>query len=1089
MIRNVLFKLGSLRSALAVGVGVPFLLAGTAFGQVGSTQPGPSPTPSSPGSRAEGGPVTDSAPVDASADNAGAGGAATTERVVVTGSYIPTAETESALPVTVYTSTVLQKQGANTPVEGLRQLPSFVGNASTENDSNGGNGAAFINLRALGQQNTLVLVNGRRTQLFNNVNVIPIGGLSRSEVLKEGASAVYGSDAGAGVVNFILINGPGEAPYEGAEIDLLYGNTTDTDSRVLQAYVRGGVATDKVSIAAAAQYYDRDGLFSRDREISAAADRRFLGGNNGGSPTFPGRVTATTIPSPYQGPPLVPGTSAETFILVDQSATNINRGSYRIFNPPAGLPGGGTDPDLFNFRLYTPAIPPIEIHNLYATGRYKIFGEGLQVYGDFLYGHSKQDNGLAPSPFNLGVAASNRSPFNPFFTGPVGGAPTATNTDDQLRSVSYRLVQELGNRRSFFDHEYYRYVVGFNGTFDIKDNQFISNFGYDTGLVYETTDQIRTDSGDAQRPTIEDALDGLGGPTGPFFNPFIGQFAPVTGVAPTYVNGVQTGTRAYDNQAVVDQAAFIARTYSPERHYLIDVKIFGNLFPGLYQGGVGFNIGYEHRNSEFEQFPDPTQEAGNQLGFNAGSRYNLRTEVDSWFGEVRIPLIVSTMNVPFARSLEISFAYRYEEFENLDLFDKGPGVAAFDNGGDPRVSLRYQPISDLTIRASYGTSFLSPNAFQLLNPPQQNFPSLFDIFANTTLQPPGGVFQGGTRNLQPEQTDSYSAGIVYTPKWLPGFTMTVDWYQVYTTSLIVSAAETAQLLLTRNSIDLLQRRALNPLLPFNDPSVADVDPDGPGLGILPSIFTGSPGGPALGITRGANGTVQEIDSETTNAGKRFVQGIDITAAYQLPFTAFGTLTISSGYNYFFTWKAEAVPGAGTHSFLGDYNNGTIPLAPGALPYHKGFLRGEWAWKGFDFVATGNYISSFNDDSAFVLASRPIGGSGSSPQYPFYRRVTDYITLDMQLSYEFVKPEVEAAAVADTKGFSKDGKSAAMSQVAGADNSTIWQRMLWGTTLRVGVNNAFDRNPPSVLGAFNDNYDTSLYSIRNRYWYVGINKKF
>jgi iron complex outermembrane receptor protein len=86
----------------------------------------------------------------------------------------------------------------------------------------------------------------------------------------------------------------------------------------------------------------------------------------------------------------------------------------------------------------------------------------------------------------------------------------------------------------------------------------------------------------------------------------------------------------------------------------------------------------------------------------------------------------------------------------------------------------------------------------------------------------------------------------------------------------------------------------------------------------------------------------------------------------------------------------------------------------------------------------------------------------------------------------VKPEVEAPV--DTKGYSKDGKNA-VAAVSGADSSTIWQRMLWGTTLRVGVNNAFDRNPPSVLGAFNDNYDTSLYSIRNRYYYVGINKKF
>ena len=89
----------------------------------------------------------------------------------------------------------------------------------------------------------------------------------------------------AGVVNFILLNGPGEAPYEGAEIDFLYGNTTDTDARVLQTWVRGGVATEKVSVAAAAEYYDRDALFSRDRDIAARRDKRFLGGGNTGSPT------------------------------------------------------------------------------------------------------------------------------------------------------------------------------------------------------------------------------------------------------------------------------------------------------------------------------------------------------------------------------------------------------------------------------------------------------------------------------------------------------------------------------------------------------------------------------------------------------------------------------------------------------------------------------------------------------------------------------------------------------------------------------------------------------------------------------------
>src|SRR5476649_1902181 len=155
MIRYVLNTLGSFRSALAAGVGLPLLVAASAYAQA----------PAAP--------------------------EATTERVIVTGSYIPTAETESALPVTVYTAEVLHKQGANTPIEGLRQLPSFVGNASTENDSNGGNGQAFINLRGIGQVNTLTLINGRRAFEFADVNAIPISALSRTEILKDGAGAIY----------------------------------------------------------------------------------------------------------------------------------------------------------------------------------------------------------------------------------------------------------------------------------------------------------------------------------------------------------------------------------------------------------------------------------------------------------------------------------------------------------------------------------------------------------------------------------------------------------------------------------------------------------------------------------------------------------------------------------------------------------------------------------------------------------------------------------------------------------------------------------------------------------------------------------
>jgi iron complex outermembrane receptor protein len=446
------------------------------------------------------------------------------------------------------------------------------------------------------------------------------------------------------------------------------------------------------------------------------------------------------------------------------------------------------------------------------------------------------------------------------------------------------------------------------------------------------------------------------------------------------------------------------------------------------------------------------QVAGDQLGFNQSPNTKTLQKVDSVFFEFGIPIVTSTMNIPFIRSLDLSLAWRYEKFNDEDQFTKVSG--SFDNvnqnenfGGTPRVSLRYQPIADITLRASFGQSFRSAAPSDLFDPTLQDFPVLFDPVKHNTLQPPLGVWRSGNPNVLPEETDAYTAGIVWTPKFLPGFTMTADWYQLFTSNLILSGDNFAQVLL----------------------STGVVDPDGCGKG---SGSPEAPGGPAVGITRDANGDLQCIDSNVGNAGKRLVQGIDVTAVYEIPTERFGKFTLSGGWNHFFTWKAQPGIGSPDISFLGNYNNGTLPLAPGAIPWNKGFLRGEWEWRHFDFVATGNYIGDFRDDPSFFGT------------FVGVRNVPSYITLDMQLSYEFVKPAAEPPPT-----YAKDAKDSKNVMTTEAASSTIWERMLWGTKLTVGVNDAFDRQPPSVLGAFNDNYDTSLYSIRNRFWYVSLNKKF
>ncbi len=155
-----------------------------------------------------------------------------------------------------------------------------------------------------------------------------------------------------------------------------------------------------------------------------------------------------------------------------------------------------------------------------------------------------------------------------------------------------------------------------------------------------------------------------------------------------------------------------------------------------------------------------------------------------------------------------------------------------------------------------------------------------------------------------------------------------------------------------------------------------------------------------------------------------------------------------------------------NDFLGNYNNGTLPLAPGAIPWNKGFVRPEWEYKLgpgiLDFVAQVNYIGDYLDDRSFIqLGNEQHKLAGRATSVQFNRRVASYITLDLQASYEFVRPPVEAPV----PGYSKDAKDfkspLGKHPVTPVAESSIWQRMLWGTKITAGVVNAFDRNPPTA----------------------------
>ena len=133
--------------------------------------------------------------------------------------------------------------------------------------------------------------------------------------------------------------------------------------------------------------------------------------------------------------------------------------------------------------------------------------------------------------------------------------------------------------------------------------------------------------------------------------------------------------------------------------------------------------GYQRIWEQQHSIPDPVQAQGDQLGVRTPPpNFKFRQEVNAWFGEMRIPLVISTMNVPLVNSFEVDYAYRFEEFDDTDLTNPGPhGSASFDNGGNNRVTIRYQPIPDLLLRGTWGQSFRSPTPGDLFTPVFQDF--------------------------------------------------------------------------------------------------------------------------------------------------------------------------------------------------------------------------------------------------------------------------------------------------------------------------------------------------------------------------------
>ncbi len=348
MIKNVLNKFGFVRGfvrvAFIASVGFPLIFAANTFAQLPApAQPAPAP----------------------------AGGEAEVERVIVTGSNIPTAEETGPNPVDTYRPQDLDKLGIRTAQDLTNYLPQEAGGNVNLNIGNGGDGSVQLNLRGILPKETLVLIDGKRlasgslggagTSGGVDVNLIPFVMVDHIDILKDGASAVYGADAVAGVVNFFLVH-----KFRGLEIGGTYGNSNLGGSNEMsewEAWLKAGTGDDKTDIVVIADFWERGGgIFSRDKDISANGNFRAFGGFDERSGNFPGKVntavgTRRLIPSLFFGPAGTPEFGVNT--PLPHSAPNAQTSPF--YTSVGAVPGeqvpgllGDGNFVAFNFAAFTP---------------------------------------------------------------------------------------------------------------------------------------------------------------------------------------------------------------------------------------------------------------------------------------------------------------------------------------------------------------------------------------------------------------------------------------------------------------------------------------------------------------------------------------------------------------------------------------------------------------------------------------------------------------------------------------------------------------------------------------------------------------
>lgn len=952
------------------------------------------------------------------------------EQIIVTGSRIPQPNLEGTSPVTVVGAQDVSLEGVTDSVNLVNQLPQAFASQGG-NLSNGSSGTSTLNLRNLGSNRTLVLVNGRRLPagdplgpIAPDINQIPAPLIERIEVLTGGAGAVYGSDAVAGVVNFIM-----KDDFEGVEVDGQYsfynhnnsnnqmqqlqrnkgfaqapGSATDGDAYDLSILMGSNFADGKGNATVFIGYRDTKAILQSERDYSACA----LQVNLTGASTGTGTGRNDYINGARCGGS---GTSATgTFYTPDFSQT------YTV-----GPDGNPLQPaPLYNYAPLNYYQRPDKRWSADFFAHYDV-NDQATVYSEFMFMDDHTIGQIAPSGlFGVYYDLPCQGNLNPFVQQAWLDVMCSPGEDFASTFILRRNV-EGGGRQDDIRHTDYRGVIGIRGqVFEHWNYDFFGQYGT-VILNQHVNNYISNSRGVLALDAVTDPVTGLpvcrsnltgGNPGCVPYN--IWQPGGVTQEALNYA-----GTQAYSSGNTT-QTVVNGTMSSNLGDYGIRVP-FAN-------DGIGVAFGVEYRQEGLQYDVDYAYVSAD-LGGGGGPRLPTKGSynVMDYFAEARVPIV---QDAPFAKDLTFNGSYRYSDYST--------GVNTSTYG----LGLDWAPMDDFKLRGTFQHAVRAPNIIELFS---QAGLGLYDMDSDPCAGPvdpitntniasgysfaacnasgvgaaqwglvpdsPAGQYNaifGGNVDLQPEKADTWTVGIVFTPTFFDGFTATIDYWNIKIKDVISNVSPVTTLSLCLDE------------------------------GLLCNEITRDAAG-SLWLSEAAY-----INAINSNLGSYETAGIDFNFNYNLPIGDWGSLNFNELATNLDKFDIEEIPGLGTYDCAGLY--GATCGTP--LPDWKSKFRVLWStpWN-LDLAVTWRYIDAVELDTS---SSNPLL-AGNVP--PFDK------TLDSQNYID----------VGGTWGFGER------------------------YTLNAGINNIFDESPPISsnvgTGFGNGNTYPQVYDALGRYIFIGLSAKF